>query len=127
MNTFEKFATIRNMLANRCGEIMMFKNKWNAEFSASRIKDFPMDVKEEMNGGSLLFDLDPSDLTKEEMINLGFLDRSKESPLYLIPLWMFPFLADGIEVAYPDGEVVLIDKSDQDYGYLALCAKPKVV
>jgi hypothetical protein len=128
MNTFEKFVTIRNMLANRCGEIMIFNDKWNDYFCASRIKDFPTDVKEEANNGYLLFNLDPSDLTEEEMISLGFISRSKfdESPTYSIPLWLFPFLADGIKVIYPDGESTLIDKSDE-YGYFSLYVHPKSV
>jgi hypothetical protein len=123
MNTFDKFATIRNILANRCGEIMMFKNQWNDYYSASRIKDFPTDLKEEV--GNLLFDLDPSALTKEEMMSLGFIDRSKEFPFYKIPLWAYPFLEDGIEVEYSDGTPAYIDKSDPGDGCVELCVRPR--
>lgn len=129
MNTFEKFSTIRRMLVNRAAEVMMYEN-WSNKFAVNQIRHFSLDVMENMSNGELFFDLHPVELTEEEMIELGFGKWSSESKIYLIPLWSFPFLKDGIEVEFIDGRIELLDKSkvctDNRFGCLAFGVSPKV-
>lgn len=130
MNTFEKFVTIRRMLVNRAAEVMMYEN-WDNEFAVKQIRHFPFDVMENMKDGKLLFDIQPSELTEQEMIEFGFGKWSSDSKIYLIPLWSFPFLADGIDVEFIDGRIESLDKckvdTDNRFGCLAFGVSPKSV
>jgi len=85
----------------------------------------------QMKNGGLLFDLNPSELTEKEMIDLGFIKYSNENDIYLIPLWSLPFLKNGIKVEFIDGEVRLLDKStvdtDNRFGCVAFGVSPKSI
>lgn len=48
--------------------------------------------------------LDPNEFSVEEMKELGFCKWSEDSGLWLIPLWMLPFLVDMFIYATIDGE-----------------------
>ena len=112
MNTYEKCCSIRRLILTRAGEVMNYD--WDAEFSKKNIKEFPDDLKNRMNTrGNDFFNIQPSELTKEEMTELDFGRWSKDDPMRLIPLWLFPFLAQDIKTECID-ETKRIRKSDMD-------------
>jgi hypothetical protein len=127
MNTFEKCKKIRTVILNRSAEVIAYKN-WNDEFSAKQIRNIPDDV-DKMKHGKELFGIQPSELTEDEMIDLGFGKWSDETPMRLIPLWLFPFIAEEIETECIDGEKKLMKKSEMDndnrFGCLAYGVIPK--
>jgi hypothetical protein len=112
MNTYEKCCSIRHMILTRAAEVMNYE--WDAEFSKKNVKEFPDDLKNRMNTkGNDFFNIQPSELTRKEMDNLDFGKWSKDDPMRLIPLWLFPFLAEEIETKDIDGEGEL-KKEDMD-------------
>jgi hypothetical protein len=119
MTTFEKCKQIRRMLVNRAAEVMAYKN-WKDDFVIRQIRDFPQEF----------FDIQPSDLTEAEMRDLGFLKWSSDTSLMLIPLWLFPFIADEMEVEGIDGERKIMKKSKMDmdnrFGCIAYGVLPKL-
>lgn len=127
MNTFEKCKTIRRMMMNRAAEVMAYKN-WGDDFAAKQIRNAPEEI-EKMKGGKELFGIQPVELTEDEMTDLGFGKWSEETPMRLIPLWLFPFLAEEIETECIDGEKKLTKKSEMDndnrFGCLAYGVIPK--
>jgi hypothetical protein len=74
------------------------------------------------------FKIDPTDLSFEEMIELGFGSWSEESPMRLIPIWLFPFLADEFKSESISGskhsKLSEID-NDHRFGCLAYGVVPK--
>jgi hypothetical protein len=95
LTTFEKVKAIRRSLLIRVGESLSYES-WTNEFRLSNIKDIHKNLKEwEKENGS--FKIDPTDLSFEEMIELGFGSWSEESPMRLIPIWLYPFLSDEFE------------------------------
>lgn len=94
MTTFEKCKAIRNSILTRCGEIMSYQ--WDDHSKVSNIMDIHKSISEwETKHGS--FKIDPNDLTEDEMVKLGFSSWSEESKIKLIPIWLYPFLAEDIE------------------------------
>jgi hypothetical protein len=127
MTTFEKCQAIRRMLINRAAEVMAYKN-WGDDFAAKQIRNFPEELMSQ-NSGPDFFGIQPADLTEAEMVDLGFGKWSKETPMRLIPLWLFPFLADEMETECIDGEKKTLKKADMDndnrFGCLAYGVVPK--
>lgn len=52
------------------------------------------------------------ELTADELKDLGFSKWSNESDLYLIPIWFYDFIPDGIELTSISGEKAV---KGQDY------------
>ena len=129
MTTYEKCQTIRRILINRTAEVMAYSS-WPDKFAAKEIRNLPEDIKE-MKGGKKLFGILPAELTHEEMVSLGFRRWSDESDMMLIPLWLFPFLADVFEAGCIDGETRIFKKADMDNdnrgGCLAYGVMPQTV
>ena len=127
MNTFEKCKTIRGILMTRAAKVMAYKS-WGDDFAAKQIRSAPEEI-EKMKGGKELFGIQPAELTEDEMTDLGFGKWSEESTMRLIPLWLFPFLAEEIETECIDGEKKLTKKSEMDndnrFGCLAYGVIPK--
>jgi len=121
MNTCEKCCSIRSMILTRAAEVMNYD--WDAKFSKKNVKEFPNDLREKIDtGGNDFFNIQPSELTEKEMDKLGFGDWTKENPIRLIPLWLFPFLAENIKTNCID-ESEKLKKSEMDtdhrFGYIA--------
>jgi len=110
ISTFEKCNTIRRRLLNRAAEVMVYN--WGDEFSTKYLKELPEDIYSLKNGIEY-FNLKLDDLTKQEMIELGFCTVQEKPDLMLIPLWLFPFLDKNIETESIDG-VKFSKKSDLD-------------
>ena len=119
MNTYEKCQQIRRFILNRAGEVYNYTN-WDDEFAAKQIREIPSKTEDK---------IDVSDLTATEMDDLGFGKWAKEDPMFLIPLWLFPFLPDKIEAGCIDGEKKVYNKSEMDndhrFGCLAYGVMPK--
>jgi hypothetical protein len=126
LSTFAKIKAIRTLLLNKIGQTLAYKN-WSDEFKISEINEIPTIVKEwEKNDGS--FSINPNDLSSEQMDELHFSKWSDESPLRLIPLWLFPFLCDEFDCESIDGskhtKLSELD-NDQRFGYIAYGVVPK--
>jgi len=124
MSTFEICRSIMFNLLARAGEVTNYNKSWSKDFSYDRIASFPETIKK----AEWFVSVDPSDLTKEEMVTLGFRPWSDESEMMLIPLWYAPFLKHGIEVECINGERYYFDETtDLDHrgGVLAFGVYPK--
>lgn len=126
MTTFEKCKIIRNFILRRAAEVMVYTN-WSAEFAASEIKSIPKDLVR--GAGEDFSNLNPADLTAEEMKELDFGVWSKDQPFRLIPLWLLPFLAEDLYVCDFEGNFKRVRKSELDndnrFGCIAFGVLPK--
>jgi hypothetical protein len=122
VTTFEKCQVIRRVIVNRAAEVMAYTN-WEAAFAVQQIRDIPADL---LSQNPELGDIQPSELTDAECESLGFCRWSKENPMRLIPLWLFPFLAGDVKTATIDGEVVMC-KADMDNDHRFGCLAYGVV
>ena len=121
LSEYEKCQYIRRVILNRAAEVMNYN--WGDEFSTSRIKEIP-----EVTKKYSVDTVDISQLTKNQMIELGFGQWSKEGPMFLIPLWLFPWLPEDIKTNDINGNSNL-KKSEMDtdnrFGCLAYGIHPK--
>ena len=120
LTTFEKAKAIRNSILSRVGESLTYKS-WTDEFRLSNIQDINKTlIKWEEEYGS--FKINPTDLTIDEMKELGFQSWDEENPIKLIPIWLYPFLAEEFESESISGSkhYKLSDlDTDQRFGCLA--------
>lgn len=125
LSTFERCKSIRNLLLSRIGENLVYD--WNPEYKSKSISEIPSIIHEwEKNYGS--FKINPNDLNLEEIKKLEFGLWSKDSDLRLIPIWLFPFLADEFECQSISGEKyskLSEINNDNRMGYLAYGIIPK--
>ena len=121
MNTYEKCKAIQAGILRMAAEPMCY-DKWSPEFVKSQILEIPSRLE------SIGF-VDPNNLTENEMQNLGFGVWSKDDPIRLIPLWLYPFLAARFKAKCIDGEEREFSKSEIDndnrFGFLAYGVVPK--
>lgn len=95
LSTFEKCKAIRNSLLTRVGESMSYTN-WSDKFKLENIQEIKNTILHwEKTYGS--FDINPNDLSMDEMKELGFSKWDEDSELMLIPIWLYKFLADEFE------------------------------
>ena len=124
MSTFEVAKNIRWVIVRIASESMIYTN-WTTDFVASQLREIPERIKKE----DWFSPVDPSDLTEKEMLSLGFGKWSKDDPMRLIPLWLFPFLPDEVDCGCIDGEKRVQKKSEMDndsrFGLLAYGVMPK--
>jgi hypothetical protein len=121
-STFEIAKHIKLVILSTTAEVMNYSS-WSESFSVSQIRDLPARIK----GSDWYRDINPAELTKDEMQILGF-GLWSDDPIFLIPLWLFPFLADTIKCVDINGGAVLrkSDMSDDNrFGYLAYGIMPK--
>jgi hypothetical protein len=126
MNTYEKCCAIRHAIMTRVAESQIYES-WSDEFRLKNIRGFFSETIQKWSETES-FEIDASDLTKEEMELLGFCKFSENSNGYLIPIWLYPFLKESIETSCIDGSSKL-NKSEMDtdhrFGYLAYSVLPK--
>ena len=96
--TYDLCKWIRKSILTHAAEVIAYS--WDAEFSRENLKSLPEKLKK-AKGFRLI---DPSDLTAEEMKDLGFGRWSDDNPINLIPLWLKPFLAERIKAGSISGE-----------------------
>lgn len=123
-NTFQLCQMILVATATRAAEPIAYSS-WGADSSIHSIRDLPGLLMKSPD----FFPVDPNDLTREEMENLGFRQWSKESDLMLIPLYLFPYMKEGITVTSISGEQYYFfrESADNDHrmGLLAFGVVPK--
>lgn len=107
--TYEKCCGIRRILLNRAAEVMCYHN-WDDAFATKQIRELPEFFRDRWPN---YCDVQPAELTSAQCDELGFGSWSKENPMRLIPLWLFPFLAAEIKTQCIDGSTVL-KKADMD-------------
>lgn len=122
MTTFEMCSGIRRLIMNTTAEVMNYIS-WGSEYSYKRIMELPEKIK---GKGDFKF-IDPTELTLDEMKELGFNRWSSDNPIMLIPLWLMPFIDPKVEVTDIEGEKSLFKDADNDnrYGCLAYGVNPK--
>ena len=124
MGILERCESIRGLYLNRVASVIVYGN-WTDEFKMSVIKEIPSIVKGwEKEYGS--FKIDPNLLTMEDTEKLGF-GKWDDSDLRLIPLWLFPFLSEELEVYSINGKkITKLSDMDNDnrFGCLAYGIKP---
>jgi hypothetical protein len=111
MNTYDLCLAIRKRIVNKAAMVMAYKESWSEEFQAKEMG--------EIESGLLEADgfhrVDPNDLTSDQMKELGFGMWDEESGLMLIPLWLFPFIADEIQCgSISNADKGLVKRSDMD-------------
>lgn len=123
LSTYQKCRIIRNIILNRTSGVMLYN--WGDEFCTQEIRGIAEDVK---NRYPYLMNIQPIDLTKRQMTDLGFGKWSKKNKLMLIPGWLYPFLAESIQTESISGENTLSKSSidtDMRFGCLAYGVTPK--
>lgn len=127
MTTFAKCKIIRSFILRRAAEVMAYTS-WSTEFAASEIRNIPKDLIRSCVGFEV-DNLNPSDLTAEEMKDLDFGVWSKDKPFRLIPLWLLPFLTENLYVCDFKGVFSHVKKSelnnDNRCGCIAFGVLPK--
>lgn len=122
--TFQICQMILVATATRAAEPIAYTS-WGTELSINHIRDLPDRLMKSPN----FFPVDPNDLTREEMENLGFRKWSSESDLMLIPLYLFPYLKEGIKISSISGNEYHFfrESADNDHrmGLLAFGVVPK--
>jgi hypothetical protein len=119
MSTYKKCQIIRDFILRTATEIIVYD--WDAEFSKKELLNIVEACK--------INNIDPYDLTRAEMLDLGFGVWSKKNPMLLIPLWLYPFLVEEITVGCLNGDKIKIKKSEIDtdsrFGMLAYGVYPQ--
>jgi len=115
---YERAKFARSVVLNRAAEVIAY-DSWSDEFARKELrKELPKDA----------MDIDPYELTMEQMKDLGFARWNYESDLMLIPLWLLPFLKEDIETESISGNKYS-KKSELDtdnrYGCIAFGVYPK--
>lgn len=123
ISTYEKCKIIRSTIINSSAEIMNYE--WDSEFSLKQIKNIPDRLSDNASDIDFL-NINPSDLTKDEMIDLGFKRWSEDTELMLIPLWLFKFLSSNINAECIDGTKIT-NKSEMDNDHRLGCLAYGVV
>lgn len=101
LSTFEKCKAIRRSLLIRAGEALSY-SCWSDSFKLDNLKNIFESLGQwEKEYGS--FKINPNDLTAKQMNELGFGRWTKEDPMRLIPIWLFPFLCEKFECQCIDG------------------------
>ncbi len=129
LTTFEKFKSIRNLITKIAMEGYVYKEHWGNEFRIKEIDSIPTILKKwEKDENTTFTSLQPSDLTIDEMKELGFCRWDENSPIMLIPLWIYPFLADVLTTTDINGVTSTLKKSeidtDERFGCLAYGIMP---
>jgi hypothetical protein len=120
--TFEKFKSIRDLIVTRAINGFIYRKNWSNEFRIKEIDSIPDTLKRwEENNDTTYTELQPSDLTVDEMKELGFMRWSENSDMMLIPLWIYPFLADVLTTTDINGVTSTLNKSDIDTDHRCGC------
>lgn len=118
MNSFELAKAIRKAICSRAAQVFSYTN-WSDGFAVNEIRTIPQWVK----GSGNFKPIDPNDFTVEELKELGFGKWDEETNLYLMPLWLLPFIKDEIECGSISGERKVIKRdeinNDERFGCLA--------
>lgn len=102
MTSYEKMKAVRHFIMSRAGEAMAYN--WGSEFVARYLKETARFALNKHGKISLM------GITVEQCDDLGFAKWSAESPIRLIPIWLYEHLATGDTLHCIDGtKVVVLD------------------
>lgn len=122
--TFQICQMILLATATRAAEPIAYQS-WGDSFTVKNIRDLPG----RLYASPDFEPVDPNDLTLEEMKNLGFCKWSDDSKMMLIPLYLFPYLKEGVRVTSISGDEYFFfrESADNDHrmGLLSFGALPK--
>ena len=90
MSDYDFLLMVRQTIINRAAEVFCYS--WSDDFSFKRMKEIP-DV---FSKSDYFRKVDPNEMTKEQLLDLGFQKWDEDSGLMLIPLYIYPFLKDEI-------------------------------
>ena len=118
MNSFELAKAIRKAICSRAAQVFSYAN-WSDDFAVKEIRNIPSWVR----GSGNFKPIDPNDFTVEQLKELGFGQWDEESKLFLMPLWLLPFVKDELELGCIDGERRTFKReeidNDERFGCLA--------
>lgn len=125
MNTFQKIESIKAHVLAMASESMVYTD-WDIEFAASNVIGIPAWIK---TNKTELSNLDLSELSSDDCVKLGFSKWNTETGLYLylIPLYLFPFLPSDVDFTSVIGErVSRLEEisNDSRMGFLAYGISP---
>lgn len=116
---YEMAKAVRNSVLSSAAQGMLY-----SDFSSIKEKEG------RLKRGTGFKQIDPNDLTLEQLEDLGFGRWSDESTLRLIPGWIFPFLSDtfvGASIMNEEARELKRNEIDNDmrFGCLAFGVFPK--
>lgn len=125
---YAKCLSARQSILNNTAQAITYgwgnRYGWSNTTIAQTILELPTRIKRQVG------EIDITQLTAEQMDDLGFGTFSEDLPIRLIPLWLFPYLPTRIKVTKLDGttEDISTEKMDTDHrgGCLAYGIYPKV-
>ena len=101
LTTFEKCNAIKRVILRAAAETTMYEN-WDKDFRLENMLKVPEIVAEwENKHGS--FKIDPNEMTRKELEKLEFGKWDEEGNLMLIPIWIYPYLADNLKTTSING------------------------
>ena len=90
MSDYDFLLMVRQTIINRAAE--GFSYSLDADFLSKRIKE----IADVFSKSECFRKVDPKEMTKEQLLDLGFQKWDEDSGLMLIPLYIYPFLKDEI-------------------------------
>lgn len=115
---------VGKILMNKIQMGLSYEN-WSNEFSYKEVKESYANIKEQLS--EIIGDI--TELSADELKELGFKKWEEESELYLIPLWAFDLIPDGTELESINGDKAIKGKDEIDlevrFGCIAWGFEPK--
>lgn len=108
--TYELCRYLRNLIVIRAADVMNYTN-WSDDFAVKYMRD----LIEKLRALPYFTPVQPAELTTEQMDDLGFGCWTSDSPTRLIPLWLYPFLADEVLLGnVVNGKPGVLKKAEMD-------------
>lgn len=118
MTAYEKCRLLQHELLHCSAEVINHPH-WTNDYIISYIRDIPFTNIEVIN---------IAELTSKQMDILGF-GKWKESSYFLVPLWFYQWLPEGLELVSIDGVKHVFKKyytsMDNRQGYMGYLIQPK--
>ena len=106
MTNIDKAKSIRNHMLSTAAQCWSYN--WNTEFQASELKSAATRCHTQIGR------VDISGFTAADCADFGFGLWSEETGLRLIPLWLFSFIENGVELTSINGEKKVVSSSYND-------------
>lgn len=124
---YEKARLIRHTLLTRVGESLSYKT-WKDDLRLSNIAEIPSYMQKLGEKNKESFKVNPTELSQNEMADLGFGRWEDGNPMMLIPIWLYPFLAETFpyeSIGGRKGTNSADMDNDQRFGMLAYGVIPR--
>lgn len=113
---FELCKNLQRILLTRAAEVASYQS-WGDDFAVQRIRSTHADV----STYSWYRPVNPNELTRNEMRELGFSIWSEEDPMMLIPLWLMPYLSAEFKGGCINGERGTLELKNLDNDHRGGC------